>query len=118
MPVCLEIVTALRRLNSIDLERLQSSSKSSSTTSGGGDNNSNNIERVFAAMELSLQVDFLEARDTWLDQPTNTSATSTTGNNNNNNLSSRNSTSTKISSHQHSSSSEQLLDTIERYRTR
>jgi hypothetical protein len=118
MPVCLEIVTALRRLNSIDLERLQPSSKSSSTTSGGGDNNSNNIERVFAAMELSLQVDFLEARDTWLDQPTNTSATSTTGNNNNNNLSSRNSTSTKISSHQHSSSSEQLLDTIERYRTR
>jgi hypothetical protein len=118
MPVCLEIVTALRRLNSIDLERLQSSSKSSSTTSGGGDNNSNNIERVFAAMELSLQVDFLEARDTWLDQPTNTSATSTTGNNNNNNLSSRTSTSTKISSHQHSSSSEQLLDTIERYRTR
>jgi hypothetical protein len=107
MPVCLEIVTALRRLNSIDLERLQSSSSSS----GGNDNNSNNIERVFAAMELSLQIDFLEARDGWLDQ---TTTTSTAGNNNNNNMSSRNS---KIPSHQHSSS-EQLLDTIERYRTR
>mmetsp|Transcript_9033 Transcript_9033/g.21982 ORF Transcript_9033/g.21982 Transcript_9033/m.21982 type:complete len:605 (+) Transcript_9033:150-1964(+) len=99
MPECLEIVTALRRLNSIDLERLQSGEKS-------------NVERVFAAMELSLQVDFLEARDVWLDQPTTAAssaisyATST----------SRNSSNSKaVLSH---STSEQLLDTIERYRTR
>ena len=96
MPECLEIVTALRRLNSIDLERLRSSEKSS-------------VERVFAAMELSLQVDFLEARDVWLDQPTTATtnyATSTP----------RGSNSSKIVlSH---STSEQLLDTIERYRTR
>jgi len=55
MPQCLEIVTALRRLNSIDLERQSEA----------------NLERVHAAMELSLQVDFLEARDAWLDQPSN-----------------------------------------------
>lgn len=99
MPECLEIVTALRRLNSIDLER-QSAGEAS------------NLERVHAAMELSLQVDFLEARDSWLDQPT-TINTGTAA-----------STSTSFSSSRgnklqlHSSSSEQLLDTIERYRTR
>mmetsp|Transcript_22334 Transcript_22334/g.53129 ORF Transcript_22334/g.53129 Transcript_22334/m.53129 type:complete len:612 (+) Transcript_22334:102-1937(+) len=85
MPECLEIVTALRRLNSIDLERAQSGDKS-------------NIERVFAAMELSLQVDFLEARDIWLDQP------STAPN--------------PITAYAKHTTAEQLLDTIERYRTR
>ena len=63
-------------------------------------------------MELSLQVDFLEARDGWLDQ---TTSTGTTGNNNSSN--DHTSRSSKIPPHQHSSS-EQLLDTIERYRTR
>ena len=118
MPECLEIVTALRRLNSIDLERLQSSS-----SSGGTGDEKSNIERVFAAMELSLQVDFLEARDTWLDQPTTTAATgyntntnTTTSNNTARSLKSS-SSSFKITLQQHSSS-EQLLDTIERYRTR
>mmetsp|Transcript_49638 Transcript_49638/g.56139 ORF Transcript_49638/g.56139 Transcript_49638/m.56139 type:complete len:611 (+) Transcript_49638:41-1873(+) len=101
MPECLEIVTALRRLNSIDLERLQSGEKS-------------NIERVFAAMELSLQVDFLEARDAWLDQPTTTANSSSMGNNVIMMNPARSST-TNISL-QHNS--EQLLDTIERYRTR
>jgi hypothetical protein len=87
MPQCLEIVTALRRLNSIDLERQSET----------------NLERVHSAMELSLQVDFLEARDAWLDQP------STTGG----------ALSTRTSSNKvHINSSEQLLDTIERYRTR
>uniref|UniRef100_A0A7S4AIA0 Conserved oligomeric Golgi complex subunit 8 n=1 Tax=Pseudo-nitzschia australis TaxID=44445 RepID=A0A7S4AIA0_9STRA len=99
MPECLEIVTALRRLNSIDLERLQSGDKS-------------NVERVFAAMELSLQVDFLEARDTWLDQPT-TAATVAT----NYTTSSARSSNTSKAMLSHSTS-EQLLDTIERYRTR
>lgn len=59
MPQCLEVVTALRRLNSIDLERQQSE------ISGG--NGSGNLEQIHAAMELRLQVDFLEARDAWLD---------------------------------------------------
>lgn len=96
MPECLEIVTALRSLNSIDLERQSET----------------NLERVHAAMELSLQVDFLEARDAWLDQTSNPTATAalsglsrTTANNNNNSAVNLN-------------SSERLLDTIERYRTR
>eukprot|EP00536_Pseudo-nitzschia_multiseries_P002228 jgi/Psemu1/317843/estExt_fgenesh1_pm.C_290026 len=99
MPECLEIVTALRRLNSIDLERLQSGEKSS-------------VERVFAAMELSLQVDFLEARDAWLDQPT-TAATATASYTTSNPRNSNNSKAVLSNS-----TSEQLLDTIERYRTR
>ena len=86
MPQCLEIVTSLRRLNSIDLERQSET----------------NLERVHAAMELSLQVDFLEARDAWLDQPTNTGGAGGS------------SRSSKVAVR----SSEQLLDTIERYRTR
>jgi hypothetical protein len=85
MPQCLEIVTALRRLNSIDLERQSET----------------NLERVYAAMELSLQVDFLEARDAWLDQPAGSSGPSMSGR-----------------KHVPVPSAEQLLDTIERYRTR
>ena len=106
MPECLEIVTALRRLNSIDLERLQSGDKT-------------NIERVFAAMELSLQVDFLEARDTWLDQPSTaatSAATSYTTTTTTTTSVPKGSNSSKIIL-QHSTS-EHLLDTIERYRTR
>ncbi|CAJ1970378.1 unnamed protein product [Cylindrotheca closterium] len=87
MPQCLEIVTALRRLNSIDLERQSES----------------NLERVHGAMELSLQVDFLEARDVWLDQP------STNGE-------SRPGSVGEDASIR--AGSEQLLDSIERYRTR
>eukprot|EP00934_Nitzschia_sp_Nitz4_P006716 Nitzschia sp. Nitz4//scaffold2_size372955//24414//26228//NITZ4_000357-RA/size372955-snap-gene-0.59-mRNA-1//-1//CDS//3329546578//6706//frame0 len=89
MPECLEIVTALRRLNSIDLERQSAS----------------NIERVHAAMELSLQVDFLEARDAWLDQPSQSS-------------SSASGPAFLGASAPKTTSSERLLDTIERYRTR
>lgn len=89
MPQCLEIVTALRRLNSIDLERQSET----------------NLERVHAAMELSLQVDFLEARDAWLDLPSGVSSTA-------------GSSSALRSSQVHVRSSEDLLDVIERYRTR
>jgi hypothetical protein len=82
MPQCLEVVTALRRLNSIDLERQRNS----------------NLERVHAAMEMRLQVDFLENRDAWLD------------------------VTAALSSSKPSvvlpSASEHLLDAIERYRTR
>ncbi len=91
MPECLEIITALRRLNSIDLERQSET----------------NLERVHAAMELSLQIDFLEARDAWLDQafvPGNIPGLTQSSSSSN----------SKVSPH----STEQLLDTIERYRTR
>ena len=87
MPQCLEIVTALRRLNSIDLERQSES----------------NLERVYSAMELSLQVDFLEARDVWLAQPS-TNGESLPG-----------SVGEDASMR---AGSEQLLDSIERHRTR
>lgn len=78
MPECLEILTALRRLNSIDLERQSES----------------NLEKIHAAMELKLQVDFLEARDAWLDSVSNRSMVAVAG------------------------TSEELLDAIERSRTR
>ena len=91
MPECLEIVTALRRLNSIDLERQSSEI---------------NLERVHSAMELRLEVDFLEARDAWLDA-TSAAASSML-------LSSV----SRASSISHLPASEELSDTIERYRTR
>lgn len=47
MPECLEIVTSLRRLNSIETENTSSFSNQN--------------------VELKLQLDFLEARDAWLD---------------------------------------------------
>lgn len=58
MPQCLEVVTALRRLNGVELERRNNSD--SSTPSD------HDLECVHAAMEMRLQVDFLEARDLWL----------------------------------------------------
>lgn len=76
MPQCLEVVTALRRLNGIDLER-----------------KSEDVERAHDAMELKLQVDFLEARDAWLDSCPRTTVSAM-------------------------APTEQFLDTIERYRTR
>lgn len=76
MPQCLEVVTALRRLNGIDLEGKQ-----------------DNADRLHDALEIKLQVDFLEARDAWLDSAPRTAASAM-------------------------APSEQLLDTIERYRTR
>ena len=88
MPQCLEIVTSLRRLNAIDLERQSEA----------------NLERVHAAMEWSLQIDFLEARTAWLDQPSTSSSSSTS--------------TTSVGATRSVRSSEQLLDTVERYRTR
>ena len=60
LPQCLEVVTALRRLNSIKLERKQNSSK---TTVLSRDE----VERSHSLMELRLQIDFFEARDSWLE---------------------------------------------------
>lgn len=53
LPQCLEIVTALRRLNSVELERR--SSKYSTQSS--------DLEELHENMEWRLQVNFLEARD-------------------------------------------------------
>ena len=50
MPECLEVVTAVRRLNSIDLE-----TKSTA-----------NLETAHETLEYHLCVEFLEARDAWL----------------------------------------------------
>lgn len=63
MAQCLELVTALRRLNNIVLER-----RGGSSTSGG-----KSMEQRHTTMELQLQVDFLEARDRWLDKKDNAS---------------------------------------------
>jgi hypothetical protein len=86
MPECLEVVTALRRLNSIDLERQSEV----------------DLEAIHACAELRLQVDFLEARDAWLD-----STAAPVG-----------STSSSRPALLQLGSSEQLLDAIERHRTR
>lgn len=88
MPECLEVITALRRLNSIDLERLSQP----------------NLERVHSAMEMALQVDFLEARNAWLDQTNAVSYLPGLGNNQ--------------SGDGDFHSSEKILDIVERYRTR
>lgn len=87
MPQCLEVVTALRRLNSIDLE------------STGEEN----LDRVHKSMELRLQIDFLEARDAWLESASASASAAA------------NPRTPQVSM---GGSSEQLLDTIERYRTR
>ncbi len=57
LPQCLEIVTALRRLNSVELERM--SRKYSKQSS--------DLEELHENMEWRLQVNFLEARDVWLE---------------------------------------------------
>jgi hypothetical protein len=58
MPQCLELVTALRRLNGIELERRRMKDRSDSL----------DVEGLHLAMEMRLQVDFLEARDKWLEK--------------------------------------------------
>jgi conserved oligomeric Golgi complex subunit 8 len=59
MSECLEVVTALRRLNALELEQ----------SSTGGDRN---WEVAHADTERLLQIAFLEARDAWLDTTTGT----------------------------------------------
>jgi len=97
MPQCLEVVTALRRLNGVELERRNNKS---------GDHD---LEGVHAAMEMRLQVDFLEARDAWLEggiakigSAQAAAAASEKGG----------------ASSKTSAQAEQILDGIERYRTR
>jgi len=97
MPQCLEVVTALRRLNGVELERRNNKS-----------GEQHDLEGVHAAMEMRLQVDFLEARDTWLEGgiakigSAQAAAASDKGG----------------ASSRTSAQAEQILDGIERYRTR
>jgi len=97
MPQCLEVVTALRRLNGVELERRNNKS------------GEHDLEGVHAAMEMRLQVDFLEARDAWLEggiakvgSAQAAAAASEKGG----------------ASSKTSAQAEQILDGIERYRTR
>ncbi len=101
MPQCLEVVTALRRLNGVELER-------SSRESANGMNNVD-LEKIHEAMEWRLQVNFLEARDVWLEG--NTMANSSP-------LGMVSQHSRKLGKKMLSGNSEQLLDNIDVYRTR
>lgn len=100
MPQCLEVVTALRRLNGVELERRNNKT-----------GEQHDLEGVHAAMEMRLQVDFLEARDAWLEggitkigsAAAAAAAASDKGG---------------ASSSRTSAQAEQILDGIERYRTR
>lgn len=107
MPQCLEVVTALRRLNGVELERRGWSGKATSGTAGA---DADYLESVHAAMELRLQVDFLEARDVWLEGGVSKvgSAQAAAA------AAASNSNGEKGTSAQ----AEQILDGIERYRTR
>ena len=68
MPQCLEIVTALRRLNGIEVEKRQFQSGNSNASSSSSVTGTNAAaEQLYAGMEVRLQVDFLESRDVWLE---------------------------------------------------
>ena len=114
MPQCLEVVTALRRLNGVELERRNNSK---SLSGGGGASSATakdyDLEGVHAAMEMRLQVDFLEARDAWLEggvtKVGSAQAAAVAASSDNKGSSSSSGTSAQA---------EQILDGIERYRTR
>lgn len=107
VPECLETVTAVRRLNQIDLEERGGAAVG-------------NLERTHAAMEYQLQIDFLEARDVWVDDGRSSAA----GSNNNTTASSGmggaggSSSRPSLVQQQSGGGDEALLDAIERYRTR
>ena len=103
MPQCLEVVTALRRLNGVELER-RNNSKSSSAD--------HDLEGVHAAMEMRLQVDFLEARDCWIEGGVTKIGSAQAA------AVAASSGGDKGGSSGTSAQAEQILDGIERYRTR
>lgn len=107
MPECLEIVTSLRRLDSIDLERITLLPTDKATTTPVVDK-----EKVHANMELKLQIDFLEARDIWIDTITPTVFSAS------NNVTFNSSRQQQQLPSSLPQSQEQFSDTIERYRTR
>jgi hypothetical protein len=76
LPQCLEIITCLRRLNSVEAEQevhsYQNKNKSNSssttpTTMTGIMEVGEMYEKISHFYEMKLQVDFLEARNVWLD---------------------------------------------------
>jgi hypothetical protein len=85
-------------LNAIDLESKRRLPTSTSTSTTHKD-----LEALHAAMEVQLQIDFLEARDVWLE--------SSSGGGNSSSTSAGRTT-------QPTSHGEDLLDIVERYRTR
>ena len=100
MPQCLEAVTALRRLNGVDLERR-----------GHAGGALLDLERVHGAMELRLMVDFLEARDSWLNSGSAAAGGGAV-------VGGRAIFGKAVGGHGPDGRSEQLLDCIERHRTR
>ena len=104
LPQCLEIVTALRRLNSVELERRSNHNNNMNKQSASSELN---LEELHENMEWRLQVNFLEARDVWLEGNT------TTANNSGLSLST-----TKGKRAAMKGESEKLLDGIDLYRTR
>lgn len=80
MPHCLEIVTALRRLNGVELERNKTGAAlrhslapvapaeelSRSERIQKVQSKEMDLEQAHTAMEMRLMVDFFEARDSWL----------------------------------------------------
>ena len=94
MPQCLEVVTALRRLNGVELERRNNKS-------------CDDLEGVHAAMEMRLQVDFLEARDAWLEGGIAKIGSAQAA-----------AAASEKGVSRTSAQAEQILDGIERYRTR
>lgn len=109
MPQCLEVVTALRRLNGVELERRGRTGKSATSSSAGNDHDY--LESVHAAMEMRLQVDFLEARDVWLEGGVIKVGSAQAA------VAAASSSSTNLEKGT-SAQAEQILDGIERYRTR
>ena len=110
MPQCLEVVTALRRLNGVELERRGRTGKSSA--SGSAINDHDYLESVHAAMEMRLQVDFLEARDVWLEGGVIKVGSAQAA------VAAASSSSSTNLEKGTSAQAEQILDGIERYRTR
>lgn len=89
MPHCLEIVTALRRLNGVELERKRTGTTARQIPmptgldkeprvrrTGTRDDKEMDLEQAHSAMEMRLMVDFFEARDSWLGESSSTGLSS------------------------------------------
>ncbi|KAL7434635.1 hypothetical protein ACHAXH_005176 [Discostella pseudostelligera] len=118
MPQCLEVVTALRRLNGVELERRNNINSVVGSVGGAADtiSSDHDLEGVHAAMEMRLQVDFLEARDAWLEAGVtkigSAQAAAVVA------IAASSSSGDKGGPMGTSAQAEQILDGIERYRTR
>ena len=91
LPDCLEVVTALRRLNAVELEEGRTTTTKNGAGGGRRTTTAQELEVIHESREHQLQLQFLEARDVWL-------------------------TSIKVETRK--KGSEPLLDLIDIYRTR